>query len=194
MVMKISFSKGIAETYSLYDERSFQHCWDYCICLPTEDYLRKEREIEQERDREFMEGLDAAKVKYGITEPIGLPESDPPPFNSLSLGEASVQLSMPQTCPTSSACENFRCPRQHTRHRNPPRCICRARVKPGGFGWPSCGVQARRYPFGGRKREIQEDMCPCNGTYVSRKCCNVDDGLVWEAPEFKLGEMIEDEV
>ena len=32
--------------------------------------------------------------------------------------------------------------------------------------------------------------CPCNATYVSRGCCGVGDGLVWEAEEFKLGELV----
>ena len=31
--------------------------------------------------------------------------------------------------------------------------------------------------------------CPCNGSYVSHGCCGVEDGLVWEAMENKLGEL-----
>ena len=31
--------------------------------------------------------------------------------------------------------------------------------------------------------------CPCNGTYVSYGCCGVEDGMVWEGAEFKLGEL-----
>ena len=32
--------------------------------------------------------------------------------------------------------------------------------------------------------------CPCNGTYVSHACCRVQDGMVWEREEFKLGELL----
>lgn len=39
------------------------------------------------------------------------------------------------------------------------------------------------------KRE--ESMpCPCNGSYVSHGCCGSEDGVVWEAEEFKLGELL----
>ncbi|KAI9725204.1 MAG: hypothetical protein M1828_003385 [Chrysothrix sp. TS-e1954] len=33
--------------------------------------------------------------------------------------------------------------------------------------------------------------CACNGTYVSHACCNTEEGLVWERPEMKLGELAE---
>ena len=32
--------------------------------------------------------------------------------------------------------------------------------------------------------------CPCNATYVSHACCGTEDGLVWEAAGFKLGEIL----
>lgn len=31
--------------------------------------------------------------------------------------------------------------------------------------------------------------CACNVTYVSRACCSAANGLVWEGPEKKLGEL-----
>ena len=39
------------------------------------------------------------------------------------------------------------------------------------------------------KRE-ESRPCPCNATYVSHTCCDVEDGLVWEAGKFKLGELL----
>ena len=37
--------------------------------------------------------------------------------------------------------------------------------------------------------------CPCNTTYVSHQCCKKElDGLVWEAPELKLGELVKDDL
>ena len=42
--------------------------------------------------------------------------------------------------------------------------------------------------FSGKRGEGRP--CPCNGTYVSYSCCGVEDGLVWEADEFKLGELL----
>lgn len=45
---------------------------------------------------------------------------------------------------------------------------------------------------GGGKRSIDGSpaACPCNSTYVSEKCCEVNDGMVWEGREFKLGELV----
>ncbi|KAI9679373.1 MAG: hypothetical protein M1817_005395 [Caeruleum heppii] len=34
------------------------------------------------------------------------------------------------------------------------------------------------------------DACPCNGTYVSEACCGAPDGVVYEGPEKKLGELV----
>lgn len=49
----------------------------------------------------------------------------------------------------------------------------------------------------GGKRSLEEDgvaglACPCNATYVSQRCCEVRDGLVWEGEEFKLGELVKE--
>jgi hypothetical protein len=41
-------------------------------------------------------------------------------------------------------------------------------------------------------RELEEPIpspCPCNTTYVSQACCDGHDGMIWEAPELKLGEL-----
>ena len=40
---------------------------------------------------------------------------------------------------------------------------------------------------GGKREEMRP--CPCNATYVSQACCAAADGLVWEEPHFKLGEL-----
>ena len=68
-----------------------------------------------------------------------------------------------------------------------------------------CSVQSEQYQPGagtvafvaacilslsGKREETKP--CPCNGTYVSRTCCRAWDGLVWEAKEFKLGELIDE--
>ena len=37
--------------------------------------------------------------------------------------------------------------------------------------------------------------CPCNSTYVSHGCCLAgNDGLIWEASDLKLGELLEEEL
>ena len=38
--------------------------------------------------------------------------------------------------------------------------------------------------------EIEGLPCPCNATYVSMSCCGVVDGVVWEDPYLKLGELV----
>jgi hypothetical protein len=37
--------------------------------------------------------------------------------------------------------------------------------------------------------EIDTWGCPCNVSYVSRQCCESDDGMVWEEGYLKLGEL-----
>ena len=44
----------------------------------------------------------------------------------------------------------------------------------------------------GTKRDEQMP-CPCNASYVSYSCCGaIENGLVWEAPEMKLGELVKE--
>jgi hypothetical protein len=31
--------------------------------------------------------------------------------------------------------------------------------------------------------------CACNSTYISRACCFSQEGLIWEEPEMKIGEV-----
>ncbi|KAI9673458.1 MAG: hypothetical protein M1817_002920 [Caeruleum heppii] len=54
------------------------------------------------------------------------------------------------------------------------------------------GLCANKMPW--IKRDMDGLMpvgCACNTTYVSQRCCDddVSNGLVWEAPELKLGEL-----
>ena len=66
----------------------------------------------------------------------------------------------------------------------------------GGFGTGGSVINS----LGGKiKREEQEVKwelmgCPCNTTYVSEACCSAPEGLVWEAPELKLGILSEPEL
>ncbi|KAI9893723.1 MAG: hypothetical protein M1814_005939 [Vezdaea aestivalis] len=45
--------------------------------------------------------------------------------------------------------------------------------------------------LGGRSVQAEESHCVCNSTYVSAACCQATDGLVWEAPNFKMGILLE---
>jgi hypothetical protein len=51
--------------------------------------------------------------------------------------------------------------------------------------------QHTRKRIGGRDVEElhQADWCACNATYISAGCCASANGLVWEPPEFKIGEL-----
>ena len=65
-------------------------------------------------------------------------------------------------------------------------------------GAGSSRPNGKRDWLGRFKRETRDDgmremrvACPCNRTYVSKACCGSgDDGLVWEAPGSKLGELL----
>lgn len=50
-------------------------------------------------------------------------------------------------------------------------------------------LSAEQQSSRGEKR-AEAWSCPCNRSYVSHECCRAVDGLVWEAEEFKLGELI----
>ena len=39
-------------------------------------------------------------------------------------------------------------------------------------------------------KRAESAPCPCNSTYVSHACCVSEDGNVWEAGKFKLGELL----
>ncbi|KAI9676055.1 MAG: hypothetical protein M1817_000798 [Caeruleum heppii] len=45
----------------------------------------------------------------------------------------------------------------------------------------------------GKRDEADFMACPCNGTYVSEACCEAPDGMVFEGPEKKLGELLPEE-
>jgi hypothetical protein len=52
---------------------------------------------------------------------------------------------------------------------------------------PHSGVISTISGLGGRS--IDQPACACNATYISHQCCEKPDGVVWEAPEAKLGEL-----
>jgi len=73
----------------------------------------------------------------------------------------------------------------------------------GGTSSCMCSAQSEQYQPGsgtvafvaaciislsGKREEGRP--CPCNGTYVSYACCGAEAGLVWEAGDFKLGELL----
>ena len=41
------------------------------------------------------------------------------------------------------------------------------------------------------KRDEFRPPCVCNSTYISRQCCSVSDGIVYEPPHARLGELSE---
>ena len=45
--------------------------------------------------------------------------------------------------------------------------------------------------LGGRSVDEQK-LCACNASYVSRGCCGSKDGLIWEPPGMKMGELRRD--
>ena len=80
-----------------------------------------------------------------------------------------------------------------TVNRNLDPCLCRPRHHYFGEGddddWlflGECrGKGGLRRRAGHEDDKDKEDLCLCNSTYVSATCCNVKDGMVWEAPGLK---------
>ncbi|KAI9757588.1 MAG: hypothetical protein M4579_003400 [Chaenotheca gracillima] len=71
-------------------------------------------------------------------------------------------------------------------------CSCSAQsstfVPGAGYGAGTMKYVATCLISLGGKRD-EGFPCPCNSTYVSHACCGATDGLVWEGPQAKLGEL-----
>jgi hypothetical protein len=78
-----------------------------------------------------------------------------------------------------------------------PECKCAVKgtVDPAHFDYwgfvGACAAASLLWPqpkLGGR-RDFDAEYCACNATYISGACCDSLDGLIWEAPEMKIGEL-----
>ncbi|KAI9726094.1 MAG: hypothetical protein M1828_002102 [Chrysothrix sp. TS-e1954] len=74
-------------------------------------------------------------------------------------------------------------------------CLCQvksAKYEPGA-GLVEYLAACTLYVSGKKARE-ESPPCPCNETYVSHACCDARQGMVWEAPHLKLGELVKDDL
>ena len=138
--------------------------------------------------------------------PVDEDEDQPPPnifddelsFRYTLLGnrrsESSPRVIFTRPDGRSNAC-NIGCSSSDTclPVRTRPGCqkaVCTVKKQSVGyFGIGTCSSMARSY-FGGRKRDVNGPACACNATYVSSSCCHADEGIVWESPRARLGEVV----
>ncbi|KAI9723850.1 MAG: hypothetical protein M1828_004100 [Chrysothrix sp. TS-e1954] len=77
-------------------------------------------------------------------------------------------------------------------------CICKVtgtRFEPRAGTleyFASCGYNPKAGLLGGKTKRQHSQPCPCNTTYVSYGCCDSEDGMIWEAPKLKIGELVKD--
>ncbi|KAI9673129.1 MAG: hypothetical protein M1817_002991 [Caeruleum heppii] len=149
----------------------------YCINAPTAVLVYPPR-------RPYRINLPNARVSWGGPLPVGNSDTQAAP-----------------KC--NSVCSNDNPTCADVRTKETP-CMCYVYKQPSAgsyFFRGSCGV------IGKKKRKRDDDGsddegedfdgglngalgCACNGSYVSQACCDADeDGLVWEHPRMKLGQL-----
>ena len=135
------------------------------------------------------------------------PHEKPSSSNEVALGKDGCQLNAQSGIIPCKTCKGACSGNAYCRSQQAPRCVCAASSQVGmdrGVFRGSCGMimtgnsQLGSLSRGGRKRsDIQEVanglfQCACNSSYVSGACCDSNDGLVWEDPDFFLGKLVEE--
>ncbi|KAI9721363.1 MAG: hypothetical protein M1828_005223 [Chrysothrix sp. TS-e1954] len=120
----------------------------------------------------------AAEAIANISSPAGTsPDKE---FSWLALQEAKCNA----PCVVGAACHGSDCNCHVTGARYEPSV---SQVE----YFAACQYKSLKFP--GKRDELSP--CPCNTTYVSHACCEKSlNGMVWEGPEFKLGELVKDEL
>ncbi|KAI9674086.1 MAG: hypothetical protein M1817_001904 [Caeruleum heppii] len=114
--------------------------------------------------------------------------ASPPPSAPSSFDPGRAAAIGSSTCSSACSSDNMNCGRTRV---GGAACKCIFDTRSGAGPWfsrGSCGIPAL-----GKRQEGETSTfgCACNSTYVSSRCCDddVEDGLVWEAPHMKLGEL-----
>ena len=105
-------------------------------------------------------------------------------------GQPAVQNQCGNTCKTGNDCQNPAAAKGNS------SCTCRtqsSQFQPGAGTVAFVAACLINMASPGGKRD-EEWPCPCNGSYVSHGCCGASGGMVWEAVEFKLGELVTEEL
>ncbi len=176
----------------------WEYCWGNCLCVDAEtaqesgtsnsvalSVLHRYRVGELARQRagtmNFNPFTGGTVVTGGNT-----------PNEGNTAGDSVNHTQCGNKCTSDKDCKNQASPTGNKEAaQQGSNCTCRAQssqYQPGpgtGAFVAACLIDMAT----GGKRE--EDLpCPCNSTYVSHGCCGSKDGSIWEAPEYKLGELI----
>jgi hypothetical protein len=152
------------------------HCHLKCFCRDNPYTILGDEDIDEDIDESQPEDdmKDEARDRAGrkpalSTFPFLLPEPRP-----------MVRVSGTSTC-------NKQCTRTYG-CGDDGRCSCKA-ANIGMKKWRSGQCESN---YIGKKRDDSESIfaCPCNETYVSKSCCHARNGLVWERPEYNLGQLV----
>ena len=164
-------------------------CHDVCICWTAQHASEFQALTPEEQAAYRADGLMAWEAEL-----LGLDSSSEGDFMEHTNLTTSEILS-PGTecsataCSVGDACSGDNCTCQVTKAQYVPGAGSTKYYAECGSPFSSGSGSNRRL-----MRRHEEDLayCPCNSTYISEKCCSAKDGLVWEAPEFKLGELADD--
>ena len=160
---------------------------------------------ERDRDRDTSTSRNRKHKQTGTSSFVGRGKAQ---GNSLSVKQPIWDITQarnerlgarPRSC--GKECKNFQC----TGRGNDCQCAAIPQDVSGGI-WTlfGCRHQPKLFPKI-RRRSLGSDLevegdaeerwpCPCNGTYVSYACCDVQDGLVWEDKDRWLGRLDTDDL
>ena len=179
-------------------------CQDVCICIDEETAAEFQAKTPTQQAAQRLDGLDDWEVEF--LQSIGRdPDAGKPGYNApTNMTTAGAPTSDSQctagTCSVGSACGSENCTCQVTAAQYVPGAGTTKYTAQCGARFQFVGATSN--PFGAlgggsSRRLMSRDKhdavyCPCNTTYISQKCCDAKDGLVWESSEFKLGELVDD--
>ena len=167
-------------------------CYDACLCLTEseeETYTNETPAGQAQTQESEDEDVDPVAYRAGDRPGVGgggtiqsIPGSPGSAANPGTAGEACFGNNTCQPlCMTGSCQLGSQCSGEH--------CLCQAKsatyVPNTGILEFTAGCTFITSVAGKRSEPMP---CPCNSTYVSLGCCH-SDGMIWEAPELKLGEL-----
>ena len=158
------------------DETLADFCKSACWCSPTRQEQTKPPNAKAQQQQNGPQGSGGSnapankQANSGSSTDISTDTSNPPPPQ----GQCGTQCKTNTDCSVKGADAGCMCLTQ-SEHYQPGK---------GTVAFLAACIVS----LGGKRDEGRP--CPCNGTYVSHGCCGARNGLVWEAKEFKLGELL----
>ena len=177
----------------------WEHCWANCLCVDEQEAYESEsngslavsvlhrfREEALARERNNPSSVvhwnPLAMATFGAASLEGASQAQ---------GQPAIQSHCGMNCSTDQDCTDPVSAGSREAASRGSNCSCRtqsSQYQPGSGTVAYVAACLIDMATGGKRDE--EWPCPCNSSYVSHGCCRAKDGLVWEALEYRLGELV----